>query len=314
VRAPWPPEVLATGYAGIDIIARIRRPVEPGWTGIIEETAPEPSRGGCAPNVAVGLARLGISTGVAMVVGDDPEGREYVRALQAEGVDTRHVHVVPGGRTPRTYLFVPPEGPTSLFFDPGAAAQWTAAIEVDLHGVRLAVLTVGPPQYNRQFAAQAVAAGLPLAWQLKGDLSAYPPDLVREFVAGSRFIFMNRLEAAYAAAVFGVPAVADLLRRGPEAIFITSGPQGSEILTAGGSQVVPAAPATVVDPTGAGDAYTAGVLAAMLRGWTAGEAAQLGAVVAAFVVEAWGCQTALPAWEAAVARYTAVFGPLPGRV
>src|SRR3970040_2638722 len=107
---------------------------------MIDQTAPEPPRGGCGPNVAVGLSRLGISAGVAMVVGDDPEGREYVRALQAEGVDTRHVHVVPGGRTPRTYLFVPPEGPTSLFFDPGAAAQWTAAIYVDLLVIRVGVL------------------------------------------------------------------------------------------------------------------------------------------------------------------------------
>ncbi len=312
--APWPPEVLATGYAGIDIIARIHRPVEPGWTGIIDQTAPEPSRGGCGPNVAVGLARLGISTGVAMVVGDDSEGREYVRALQAEGVDTRHVHVVPGGRTPRTYLFVPPESSTSLFFDPGAAAEWRAPVQVDLRGVRLVVLTVGPPEFNQQFAAQALAAGVPLAWQLKGDLSAYPPELVRRFVAGSRFVFMNRQEAAYVADVLGVPSAVDLLRRGPEAIFITGGREGSEVLTADGSRVVPAAPATVVDPTGAGDAYTAGVVAAMLNGWNPGEAAQLGAVVAAFVVEAWGCQTALPSWDAAVARYETVFGRLPGRV
>jgi len=313
VDAPRSPEVLVTGYAGMDTIARIREAVTPGWTGIIEVAAPESTRGGCAPNVAVGLARLGIAAGVAMIVGDDAPGREYVRSLQAEGVDTRAV-VVPGGRTPRTFLFVPPDGPTSLFFDPGAAAQWSGRVQVDFRGVRLAVLTVGPPDYNRQFAAAGLAARVPLAWQLKGDLSAYPPDLVAQFLAGSRFIFMNRQEAAYVASVVGVSGPADLLGRGPEAIFTTAGGEGSAVLTAAGEQHVPAAPAVVVDPTGAGDAYTAGVLAALLRRWNPVEAARLGAVVAACVVEAWGCQTALPTWEAAVARFTSVFGPAPGRV
>lgn len=311
MHAPSPPEVIVTGYAGVDFIARIHEAVTPGWTGIIERPWDGPTFGGCAPNVAVALARVGIKTAVAMVLGDDEDGRHYIVHLQREGVETRFIPVVAGHPTPRTFLFVPPDGTTSLFFDPGAAAHWTGSFRVDFSRAQLAVLTVGPPAHNTRFAEQAIAAGVPLAWQLKGDLTAYPPELLPRFVARSRLIFMNRQEADYLCRVVGTPSPGDLVSRGPQAIFITRGGEGSEVVTSEGTFPVRAAPATVVDSTGAGDAYTAGVIAGVLQGWALQDAARLGAVLAAFVVEAWGCQTALPTRDAALTRYATVFGPVP---
>ncbi len=314
MRAPSPPEVIVTGYAGVDFIARIHQAVTPGWTGIIEQLWSGPTYGGCAPNVAVALARLGVPTAVAMVVGDDVDGREYVTHLRQQGVDTRYVVTVAGMRTPRTFLFVPPGGATSLFFDSAAVAHWQGSFDVDFSGSRLAVLTVGPPAHNIQFAEQAIAGGIPLAWQLKGDLTAYPPDLLPHFLARSRLVFMNRQEAGYLCETLGAQSPQELAERGPQAIFVTRGGEGSEVVTSEGALSIPAAPANVVDPTGAGDAYTAGVVAGALGGWTLQDAARLGSVVASFVVEAYGCQTALPSWDVALKRYETVFGPVPGRV
>lgn len=193
-------------------------------------------------------------------------------------------------------------------------AHWQGSFDVDFSGAGLAVLTVGPPAHNIRFAEQAIAAGIPLAWQLKGDLTAYPPALLPQFVARSWLIFMNRQEAGYLCETLGAQSPQDLAGRGLQAIFVTRGGEGSEVVTSEGAISIPAAPANVVDPTGAGDAYTAGVIAGALGGWPLQNAARLGSVVASFVVEAHGCQTALPSWDAALKRYEIVFGPVPGRV
>jgi sugar/nucleoside kinase (ribokinase family) len=306
------PAVMATGYASIDVIARIERPVQPGWTGMITGIAPASTLGGCGPNVAVGLRRLGFASGVAMILGDDEEGRQYLATLDAAGIDTRYITVIPGGRTPRTYLFVPPEGPTSLFFDPGAAARPAAVPRIDFRGVRLAVLTVGPAAHNRAFAEQVLAAGLPLAWQVKGDLAAYPQPLVRELLARSHVVFMNEQESDYVISAAGVAGLAELTAHGARTVFVTRGAAGSEVLTTTARHAVPAVGSTVVDPTGAGDGFTAGALAALLRGWTPLEAARMGAAVASFVLEGWGCQARLPTWEMALQRYAAAFDAGPG--
>ncbi len=305
------PEVLVAGYPSIDYIARIQRETGPGWTGIIEHLWDGPTFGGCGPNVAVALTRLGVSAGVVTVVGDDPEGSAYMAYLHHCGVHTRCVAVAPHRRTSRTFLFVPPHGATSLFFDPGAMDEGARPASLDLAGVRMAVLTVAPPGFTTAVARQAAAARVPVAWQLKGDLTAYPTDVLPEFLAGSDVVFMNAQEARYVCAALGALGPGDLIGRGPRAVFVTQGEQGCQVITSAGSAHVPAVPAAVVDPTGAGDAFTAGAVAAMLRGWDEQAAARLGAVVASFVVEAWGCQTNLPTWPAALDRYRTVFGPPP---
>ncbi len=302
-----------TGYAGIDHIARIREAVPPGFTGIIEHDPERPVYGGCAPNVAVGLARLGIRAAVAMVVGDDAEGRDYLRYLGDQRVDTRHVVVVPRGRTPRTYLFVPPRGPTSLFFERGAAADWDGPVEGVLDGASFAVLTVGPLPYNRRFAEAAIRRRLPLAWQLKGDVQAYPPEFLREVIQGSRYLFMNAQEGEYLRSALGAPSLEALGGAGSEGIFVTMGPSGCLVVTSEGSTTVPAVSHAIVDATGAGDGFTAGTLAGILRRWGVIDAARLGAVVASFTLEVVGAQAGLPTWEAAVMRYRERFGHLPER-
>jgi sugar/nucleoside kinase (ribokinase family) len=305
------PEAVVTGYPSIDFIARTTREAGPGWTGVIERLWDGPAFGGCGPNVAVALARLGVAAAVAMVVGDDREGQDYVAHLHRQGVDVRYVAVVAGRPTSRTFLFVPRHGAPSLFFHPGAMDDRVRAPALDLAEVRVVVLTVGPVSYTVDVAHQAATAGVPLAWQLKGDLSAYPPDLLPDLLARSQVVFMNALEARYLCGVLGAGGVHDLVRRGPQTVFVTDGERGCEVVTPAGSAHVPAVPVTAIDPTGAGDAFTAGALAAMLRGWEAPAAARLGAVVASFVVEAWGCQANLPTWAVALDRYQTVFGPPP---
>ena len=94
-------------------------------------------------------------------------------------------------------------------------------------------------------------------------------------------------------------------------VVVTLDAEGSILHAQGREHRIPVIPVEAVDPTGAGDAYRAGFLAAYHRGHTPLTSCRVGAVTASFVVERAGCQTHLPDWNQMVARYWTHFGDLP---
>jgi sugar/nucleoside kinase (ribokinase family) len=304
-------DVLATGYPSIDTIASVSHSPAVGETALLRAMPDRTTFGGCGANIAVALARLGFRSGVAMIVGDDKPGDDYLRYLAAEGVDTSNVIRLPGEQTSRSFLFLNPDGQHQNFFFPGAADAWDGELTlVEPGSYRYAVVTVGPFRYNRQYIRQIRQAGVPLVWELKPDVHAYPPDMLDEFLAASAVAIMNHIEAGFVLESLGYNAVEHLLSETTHTIIVTQGAAGCRVITATGTVRVPAVqPTAVVDPTGAGDAFTAGFLAGLLRGATPETSARWGAVVASFVLEAIGCQTNLPTWEQAQARFEQHFGP-----
>ena len=303
-------DLLATGYPSLDHNVRSSRCAGPGETalvdGVIDETRATP--GGCGANVAVGLRRLGFATGVALVLGDDSGGHAFRDALAEAGVDVRNVTLLAGERSSHAYLFCSPDGELQNFYFPGAADAWRGDLRlVGLDEVRLALVTVNHLPYNQQFVAQCAGAGVPIAWQLKPDIAAYPPHAVEAFARASRLIFCNRREARYLLESLGVPDLRALFALGVQAVVTTLGGDGAQVTTEDGDWTVPAVPVTAVDTTGAGDAFTSGYLAGYLRGLAPDICARMGAVAASFVVEAVGCQTNLPDETRLNARLQEVF-------
>ncbi|NLF76571.1 MAG: hypothetical protein GX573_12815 [Chloroflexi bacterium] len=306
-------DVLATGYPSIDAIARVSHSPTVGETALVQAVPDREAFGGCGANIAVALARLGFRAGVAMIIGDDPPGERYMDYLASEGVDTANVVRLPGQQTSRSFLFLNPEGQHQNFFFPGAADAWDGELSlVDPGRYRFAAVTVGPFRYNRQFVRQIAEAGVPLVWELKPDVHAYPPEMLGAFLAASAVVIMNHIEASYLLESLGYQAIEQLLSDTTHTVIVTQGAAGSRVTTAAGTSAVPAVPSrAIVDPTGAGDAFTAGFLAGLVRGASPETGARLGAVVASFVLEATGCQTNLPTWEQAQARYEQHFETFP---
>jgi sugar/nucleoside kinase (ribokinase family) len=280
-------DLLSTGYPSLDYICRISHSPAVGETGLVRSLPSRYTFGGCGANVAVGLARLGFRTGVAMVVGDDGPGQAYISQLQAEGVDTRDVIRLPQSSTSESRLYVNPAGEYQNFFYPGAADAWQGELGLKLLPETLhALLTVGALPYNRQFAQLVHRAGIPLIWQLKPDIYAYPPEVLADLAHRSVLLLMNRID-------------------------VTRGADGSRIFEAEHVHDVPVvSPLRSVDTTGAGDAFSAGFLAGWLQGRSPGVCGQLGAVVASFGLEAVGCQTNLPDWATMKHRFEENFGEL----
>lgn len=310
-------DLLATGYPSLDYIFQVSRSPGVDETAIVTELPQRYTFGGCGANVCVGLAALGYSTAVAMVVGDDQPGTEYVRYLEECGVDTSDVTIVPASRTSQSRLFRNTDGDYQNFFYPGAADEWKEPLVLSaLADARAALLTVGAPHYNRAFADRVRSAEVPLIWQLKSDVYSYPPEELGWLGRESTLLFMNRAEQAYLTEETGIDDVRDLLRHTAEAIVITEGSEGSRIIDTNDEYRIPTVPPdTVVDTTGAGDAYTAGFLAGWLRTLPPRQCGQIAATVASFVVEALGCQTNVPDVRRLAQRYEHyVNEPLPAVV
>jgi sugar/nucleoside kinase (ribokinase family) len=306
-------DLLATGYPSLDTIIPASRSPATGETALIDAPIDDEraSLGGCGANVAVGLARLGLHTGVAMVLGDDAAAERYSAYLAAEGVDVQNLSRLSGHATSRSYLFRSPDGDYQNFFFPGAADAWQGELSlVGLAQTRWGLLTVGYYPYNVQFAAALSRVGIPLIWQLKPDVAAYPRSGLEQFARDSRIIFCNRIEADYLCRGLGLDDLRELLARETRLLILTMGNAGSRVLTRDGAWDVPAVSRKVVDTTGAGDAFTAGFLAGYFRDYAPHVCGQIGAVVASFVLEQIGCQTNLPTWAQMQERYTEFFGEL----
>lgn len=304
-------DLLATGYPSLDHIVPVSRIPSRGETALLGEPINPlaAAYGGCGANVAVALQRFGFKTGVAMVLGADEAGERYTRYLQAEGVDCQNVLRLEGKSSPASYLFRTPDGEMVNFFHPGATDCWQGDLVLQgLESVRWGLVTVGYAPYNRAFVEQMTRANIPIIWQLKADIAAYPRESLEVFAAASRVIFCNHLEAKYLVEGMGLSALTDLLTMGPQVIVLTAGAEGSQVFSQGGAAKIPAVRCRVVDTTGAGDAYTAAFLAGYWREYDVLTCGRLGAVAAAFVVEAVGCQTNLPTWYRLLARYQESFG------
>ncbi|MCC6616657.1 MAG: hypothetical protein IT320_24500 [Anaerolineae bacterium] len=306
-------DLLATGYPSMDHIVAVSRSPAIGETALLETPIDDTQAtfGGCGANVAVALAKLGFRAGVAMVLGDDDVGARYLAYLDGVGVDTCNIARLPGTLSSRSYLFRNPDGEYQNFFLAGAADQWQGELALQgLDEVRYGLVTVGYYPYNRAFVQRLAERDIPIIWQLKPDIAAYPADALADFTRQSKIIFCNQMELEYLSIVLEMSAAEILKAHDLETIVITRGRHGSRVLTAEAQIDIPSVPCEAIDTTGAGDAFTAGFLAGYFKGYPPIDCGRLGAVLAAFCVERVGCQTHLPDWTALQTRYAEHFGDL----
>ncbi len=308
-------DLIVSGYPGLDHILPVNRAPQPGETGVILR-APRldtATPGGCAPNIAVACARLGIETAVVIVIGDDQDGKRLVEALEQEGVNIQYgIHVIPGGHTAHTFLFLDPENRHQTFYFPGVSGSKDLSIHLEqgaLGSAKWGVITVGSPIHNLAVLDLMVTSNIPILWSHKNDKTAFPKELVERLAQFSAIMVLNKHEADAVQKTLELTGISDLLQRGPNAVILTRGEDGCRIITTEGTSDVPAvAPDDLVDPTGAGDGFCAGLLFGLHHELPLVDCCRIGAVVASFVLEDWGCQTSLPNLPSLQARYRGAFG------
>ncbi|MGY2083747.1 carbohydrate kinase family protein [Blastococcus sp. SYSU DS0539] len=240
---------------------------------------------GTAGGTAVDLARLGADVLAVGAVGQDSVGAFVRTVLQQEGVDVSGLVVKPGVPTSATMLPISSAGVRPAWHVRGANAElgpadlpWDALARVDvLHygGVSALPGLDGDPSCELLSFARAHGA-----LTTADCLGVKRPDALELFAASLQHVdvFMpNRDEVALLTGVSspydGARAILDL---GPRAVLVKLDAEGCFGVTAEGEFSLPAIPGPIVDSTGCGDAFCAGVIRGLSLGWPLEKAAELG--------------------------------------
>ncbi|WP_225851268.1 carbohydrate kinase family protein [Streptomyces sp. HPF1205] len=272
--------------------------------------------GGVGANIAYGLALLGQRPVLVGAAGADfgPYGAE----LAAAGVELAFVRTSATRHTARFLCTTDQDGNQLASFYPGAMSE---AASIDLadvvrrlsgadgvDGVDLVHVGADTPEAMLRHTAAARGLGLPFAADPSQQLALLDGPRIRELVAGARLLFTNEYEHALLLGKTGWTGQEVLGRVGTW--VTTLGEKGSRIAVSGEPPVeVAALPARLTaDPTGVGDAFRAGFLAATVSGLGPADAARVGSALATAALESVGPQTYGIDRASLLSRITAAYG------
>jgi adenosine kinase len=264
-------------------------------------------RGGVAANIAFGLGCLGLRPLLVGTAGTD--FAEYRIWLEQHGVDTSGVRESAQHHTARFIGTTDSDLNQIASFYPGAMIEDRQIDLEDLAGhVELVLIGASDPDAMLAFTKQCVQNQIPFAADTSWQLARLDGEQVKSLIMGADFLFCNEYEAALTERKTGWSA-ADLSDR--VGIRVTTlGSHGARVDRAGHPPIlVPAVPGVQPrEPTGAGDAFRAGFLAAYSWGLSLERAAQLGNILAVAALETTGTQEYVLHPEPLTARFAAAYG------
>lgn len=247
------------------------------------------NRGGVAANIAHNLRLLGESVSILATAGHDFDGfRDW---LNGRGVDTTLITIIPDEFTASCFITTDKANNQITGFYPGAMNFCGSLSLHDLITTRQSLVVIAPhdPAAMRRHPAECRALGLPFIYNPAQQIVVLSGEDLREGLQGATAVIANDYEYQMIENKTGLTPQAMLDHC--QMVIITLGDRGSLIKTADGEFRIPAAAATqVIDPTGAGDAYTAGVVAGLQRGYPIPLLGRLAALAAVYAVESYGTQ------------------------
>ncbi|MDQ1713402.1 MAG: adenosine kinase [Frankiaceae bacterium] len=249
-------------------------------------------RGGVAANIAYGMAQLGARPVLVGAVGSD--WGDYESWLSRHGVDTGSVHVSDLRHTARFFCTTDLDQCQIATFYPGAMTESRdielAPIAARVGGLDLVVVAPNDPEAMRRHTEEARALGIPFVADPSQQLSSLDGDQIKALVVGAELLVANDYEAALIESKTGWSAADVLANVGTR--ITTLGAKGCVIERAGEVAIeVPVVPEDrKADPTGVGDAFRAGFLASRAWGLDMERSAQVGTLLATYVLETVGTQ------------------------
>jgi ribokinase len=284
--------VVVLGDVMVDVVTRLSGPIAPGSDS---PAAVAFQGGGQAANTAAWLGVAGAPVALVARVGDDAAGRAAVTELQALGVQAR-VAVDAALPTGTCVVLVAPDGERTMLPDAGANGALTAGdlpgdlLEAGshLHVAGYALLRDGSRAAALSAMERAQAVGMSVS--VDPSSAALLSDGLRQLGKGVGLLVPNMLEARTLTGLADPLAAGRALAESFPEVVVTLGKEGA-LWTDGDDLIrVPAAAAEVVDTTGAGDAFAAGLLEARLRGVGVEEALSAGCVLAARAIATAGAR------------------------
>ncbi|MGH7776442.1 MAG: carbohydrate kinase family protein [Candidatus Dormibacterales bacterium] len=310
--------VLATGSVAFDYIltfkGRFRDHILPEQAHILNLSflvdSLERRRGGVAANYAFNLSLLGYPSAILATAGADAAA--YRDWLQERGVDCSGLRLLEDEITATGFTTTDLEDNQITGYY-GGAMNRAAELGLAETAAPVEAVIVGPnaPEAMRRLVGECRERGLPWVFDPAHQLPHLSAADLEEGARGAWILVGNDYEIELVRGRTG--RTLEGLTELAEMVVVTLGRQGSRIHRRGRRVDVPAAPAAVeVDPTGAGDAFRAGLVAGLRRGLDARQAGMVGSLAATYAVEKVGTIEHSYTPQEFAARFREAFGaPLP---
>jgi len=262
--------------------------------------------GGCAGNIAYNLKLLG-DTGYPMAT----VGRDfgpYQEWMSKNGVPADHIKVFESEHTAQAFITTDLDDNQITAFHPGAMQQSHANKVSDAKNVGIGIVAPDGRDGMIQHAEQFAAAKIPFIFDPGQGLPMFGGEDIKRFIDQATWVAVNDYEWELVQQKTGWTAK-DVTQR-VKALIVTRGAQGSVIYTPEGEVQIPCAKAkAVVDPTGCGDAYRAGLLHGLLHGLDWKSTGRIASLLGAIKIESLGTQNHRFTKAELEARLKESFGP-----
>jgi len=248
--------------------------------------------GGCAGNIAYTLKQLGGEPVILAALGSD--GGAYLDRMHAMGLDTSQILVEPAEHTAQCMIITDADNNQITAFHPGAmSVAHHARVPTKAERADLAIGIIAPDGRTAMgdHARQMHEAGIPFIFDPGQQLPQFDGAEHREILGMARWVAVNDYEARMLCERVGCDLPTLSRTPGLEGLVVTLAAEGCDVWQQGQVVRVPGVTAQeVVDPTGCGDAFRAGLLYGLERGWSLMRSAALGNRLGALKISSRGGQ------------------------
>jgi adenosine kinase len=261
--------------------------------------------GGCAGNIAYNLRLLGGNPLIMATVGDDYGPYEY--RLKRLGLEQTHVRQIPQTFTAQAFITTDLDDNQITAFHPGAMNHSHRNRVADAKDIELGIVSPDGRDGMLQHAREFADLGIPFVFDPGQGLPMFSGAELLQFVELADYITMNDYESKIFESRTGKKL--DELIPQVRALIVTRGADGSSIYADGRHYDIPSVrPEGVVDPTGCGDAYRAGLLYGIARKWPWEKTGRLSSLMGSIKIAAKGGQNHAPSRNDIDALYAFHFG------
>lgn len=261
--------------------------------------------GGCAGNIAYNLKLLNGDPLIMATLGQD--GAPYVDRLNKLGISTRCIRSYDDAYTAQAFITTDEANNQITAFHPGAMSNSHHNKVKDVGSVKLAIIAPDGRDGMIEHARDCASHGIPFIFDPGQGLPMFSGEELKQFIELATYVAVNDYEAELLTERTGLtlPEIAERV----SALVVTRGEQGAEIFTADTRYDIPVVKTDkVIDPTGCGDAFRAGMLFGLTRDMDWMTIGRLASLMGAIKIESQGGQNHALTVDEIEARFEQVFG------
>ena len=261
--------------------------------------------GGCAGNIAYNLKLLGGDPVIMATVGEDFGA--YAERLDTLGISREGIRNMAGSFTAQAFITTDLADNQITAFHPGAMFFSHENDASKARDIELGIVSPDGRDGMLSHCRQFHEAGIPFVFDPGQGMPLFSGSELLEMVELADYVTLNDYEAELLQTRTGLSL--DALAAKVKCLVVTRGEAGSRLYVDGRLMEIPVVPAAaVIDPTGCGDAFRAGLLYGIAHGWDWETTGQLASVMGAIKIEHRGGQNHLPTREHIAERLRTAFG------